>query len=409
MNSETKLIATVVIASIVLVLGGIFAFNLYQNNDAGEIMVVQNPLNGHLDVYTDGGMKPVMFGKVTRYKKRETFWFSDKAKDGKIDGSPIAVRFNDGAQAKVSGSISWSMPEDTKNVLLLHTKFGSFKAVEQQLVETAISKSIYTSGPLMSSTESYAERKNEFLGDVEEQILDGVYETETIPTNMKDPMTGQPKTVNVVKVKVDDSGKPKHALMSPLTEFGIKTFNLQLSVDYDTEVEKQIQAQQEANMGVQISIAKAKQAEQNAITIAKEGEAEAMKAKWGMEVEKSKAVTEAEKNFRVSEFLVRTEDNNKKAAILKGEGEAEARKLVMTADGALDKKLSTYERVNQAYASAIKDYQGSWVPSVVMGSDSNSSRAGSGANNLIDLLMVKTARDLNLDLSMPSGRKTTEK
>jgi hypothetical protein len=52
----------------------------------------------------------------------------------------------------------------------------------------------------------------------------------------------------------------------------------------------------------------------------------------------------------------------------------------MTAtDGALEKKLRAYMKVNELYANAIHGYKGNWLPSVVMGGDRGSEMAGSGA------------------------------
>ena len=72
----------------------------------------------------------------------------------------------------------------------------------------------------------------------------------------------------------------------------------------------------------------------------------------------------------------------------------------MEADGALEKKLQAYIEVSKLYASAIKDYKGNWVPGVVMGGGNGTHAAGSGVQDLIDLLTIKTARDLGLDLSI---------
>ncbi|MBX9689570.1 MAG: hypothetical protein K2X27_22865, partial [Candidatus Obscuribacterales bacterium] len=336
-----------------------------------------------------------------------------KQDQGKDADESLRIRFNDGAHATISGSISWEMPMDTAHLNKIHAKYGNPDAVEKQLVRTVLERAVYTAGPLMSSTESYAERKNELLADIQDQIDLGVFETETIPQRVADPMTGQEKTVNVVKVKME-KGKPKHAVESPLSEFGIKTYNLSVNdIHYPDEVEKQIALQQQAIVGVSIAIAEAKKAEQAAITAAKQGEAEAAKAKWAQEVEKATAVTSAEKSRDVSALEVQTAENEKRAAILRGEGEAAARKLVMTADGALDKKLATYEKVNAMYAEAIKGYGGSWVPNIVMGgganggSGGNSSVAGSGAQQLVELLSAKTARDLSLDMSMQKATAHT--
>jgi regulator of protease activity HflC (stomatin/prohibitin superfamily) len=378
-------------------------------NDANEIMVIQWPIVGTLNWYTSPGTQLSWWGRVTRYPKREQFWFSSKNDQGAGKDESLRIRFNDGAQASISGSISWEMPMDIDHLNKIHAKYGSPEAVTRQLVRTVLEKAVYTAGPLMSSTESYAERKNELLADIQEQIDLGVFETETLPQKVKDPMSGQDKTVNIVRVKVE-KGKPKHAVESPLKEFAILTFNLSMNdIHYPDEVERQIALQQQAIVGVSIAIAEAKKAEQAAITSAKQGEAEAAKAKWAQEVEKATAVTSAEKKRDVSALEVQTATNEKKAQILRGEGEAAARKLVMSADGALDKKLATYERVNGLYAEAIKGYGGSWVPSIVMGGGANGGAnggagdaiAGSGAQQLVSLLSAKTARDLSLDLSVP--------
>ncbi len=384
-------------------------------NEANTIMVVQLPILGTLNWYTTPGTQLSYWGRVTKYPKREQFWFSSKNDQGENKDESLKIRFNDGAQATISGSISWEMPMDIEHLNKIHAKYGSPDAVARQLVRTVLEKAVYTAGPLMSSTESYAERKNELLADIQEQINLGVFETETIPQKVKDPMSGQDKTVNIVRVRLEN-GKPKHAVDSPLKEFGISTYNLSMNdIHYPAEVEKQIALQQQAIVGVSIAIAEAKKAEQAAITAAKQGEAEAAKAKWAQEVEKATAVTSAEKKRDVSALDVETATNEKRAAILRGEGEAAARKLVMTADGALDKKLATYERVCSMYAEAIKGYGGNWVPSIVMGGSgsgnnsahSDESIAGSGAQQLVSLLSAKTAHDLSLDMTVPNLQKAS--
>jgi regulator of protease activity HflC (stomatin/prohibitin superfamily) len=239
---------------------------------------------------------------------------------------------------------------------------------------------------------------------IEDQIQRGVYRTETIQDKKPDPMTGQLKTVNIVKIMFDQNTKlPLRAEPSPLQDFGIKTFNLSINeINYDPEVEKQIQQQQKALMQVQIAAAQAKEAEQNAITVGKRGEADAAKAKWEQEVIKAKAVTEGEQKLRVAELAAREAEQYKRAEILKGEGEATRRKLVMEADNALEIKIGAYERVMSQWAEAASKYQGNWVPVYQFGGGGSQQP---GVNALLDLLTVKTARDLGLDMTMPKPKK----
>lgn len=264
------------------------------------------------------------------------------------------------------------------------------------MVEKVVDKAIYMTGPMMSSRESYAERKGELLQDVEDQIKFGMYQTRQEDQEVLDPITNVKKTVTVTKKILSSSGVPLRSEDPILTPFGIATFNFTISkVDYNEAVEKQIQGQQQITMSVQTAVANAKKAEQDLLTATKQGEASAAEAKWKQEVLKAQAVTAAQQELEVAKLMTQKADQEKQAIILKAEGQAEANKKIITSDGALDKKLDAYVKVNAAYAAAIGNYKGNWVPSTVFGATGNSSAGG--AQPLIDLLTAKTAKDMALD------------
>ena len=383
--------------------------SLFESLDAGQLMVIQAPLSGTLTWHTTPGVKGQWFGKVTKYQKREQFWFSTKTDQGTKADQSLQVRFNDGAHAVISGSVAWEMPVDAPNLTGLHTRYGSHHAIEQQLVRTVVEKAVYMTGPLMSSKESYAEKRNELLRLMEDQVQRGVYRTDTVQERQPDPMTGQSRVVNVVKLVLDKEGQVLRQETSPIQDFGMKIFNLSINeIKYAPEIEKQIQLQQQAVMQVQLAVAKAKEAEQETITVAKKGEADAARAKWEQEVIKAKMVTEAQQKLEVATLDTQAAEQFKRAETLRGEGEGARRRLVMEADGALEKKLQAYTEVAKLYASAIKDYKGNWVPSVVMGGGNGAQTAGSGAQELINLLTVKTAQDLGLDMRISTPTASGE-
>lgn len=399
----SRQITWIACAVIALIATLILSFKVFENVDAGEIVVIQSPVSGEMTWHTTPGVKWQGFGAVTKYQKRNQFWFSDIEGQGKDNEEAFPIMFNDGGKGKISGSIAWEMPLDPINLTELHTRYGSQHAIEQQLVRTVVEKSIFMTGPLMSSTESYAARRNELLSLINDQIVAGVYKTESHDEKVKDSLTGIEKTVKIVKLVVGKDGKFEREVESPLSEFGIKAFNLSINkIPYDEIVEKQIAQQQDAIMQVQTAIAKAKTAEQDAITAEKKGEAEAAKAKWEQMVVKARVVTEAEQKLEVAKLETEAAEQKKLADILLGEGESKRRQLVMEADGALEKKLVAIVEINKAYAEAIAKYQGAWVPSVVMGGDRNNQggAAGVGAMDFISLLTAKTARDLGIDLSV---------
>lgn len=360
-------------------------FHIFQFNNADQIMVIQSPIRGKLTWYTDAGIKWQGFGKITKYPKREIYEFK------------TSVRFNDGGHGTMHGSVSYELPLDSKNLNNIHVKFGNPKNLENQLISTIVNKAIYMTGPLMSSKESYAEKRNSLIQYVEDQIQNGVYKTKSSEKKTTDPMTGVEKTITVVEI-IEKEGIIQRQEEAAMAVFGIKTFNFAINeLPYDAAVESQIKKQQEITMDVQTAIADAKKAEQNAITVAKQGEANAAKARWEQEVIKAKAVTEAEQQREVAKLNKEAAEYTKQQQILLGQGEAERKKLVMNADGALKDKLEAYKAVNLAYAQAIASYNGNWVPAVVMGQDGSKHN---GAQDLINMLNAKTAFDLGLDLNI---------
>ena len=86
-----------------------------------------------------------------------------------------------------------------------------------------------------------------------------------------------------------------------------------------------------------------------------------------------------------------------------GEGESQRRRMVMEADGALEKKLEALVTINTQYAKAIGEHSGPWVPSFVFGA-SPSGTASNGATELISLLTAQTAKALSVDMSMPTAK-----
>jgi len=367
------------------------SFNIFEVNDANEIMVIQSPISGDLTWHTTAGVKWQGFGKVSLYPKREIYEFD------------TPVRFNDGGHGKMNGSVSYELPLDEKNLSNMHMKFTNINNLENHLIATIVNKAIYMTGPLMSSKESYAEKRNYLIQYVEDQIQNGVYKTVSKEVKTTDQMTGAEKNITVVEICMKN-GVPDRQEEAAMNAFGIKTFNFAINaLPYDQAVEEQIKGQQQIMMDVQTAIASAKKAEQNAITVAKEGEANAAKAKWAQEVIKAQAVTEAEQKKEVAKLERDAAEFKKQEQILLGQGEAERKKLVMSADGALEKKLDVYQTINLRYAQAIEKFSGNWVPTVVMGSSSNST----GANDLIEMLKAKTAMDLGLDMTIPGRSKTS--
>lgn len=391
-----KLVGSLV-ALLVVVL---FSYRIVEEVDAGEIVVIQH-LNGTLEVAKKSGLAWQWGGKATHYKKSSQFWFlsiKDKSTDPFATDSTdnaLPVTWNDGGKSTVSGSVRYDMPLTDQEIIKVHSIFGSQESIERQLVKTNMEKSIFLTGPLMSSKESYAERRSDLISLIEDQANKGVYRTRLVEAEVADPLTGEKKKEKSVEV-LSKNGVNLRQEVSTISVYGLRLYNVAVkNIAYDKSVEDQIRTQQQSIMSVQTAMANAKKAEQDVITAQKEGEAEAAKAKWEIEVTKARAVTQAESDRAVAEENVKTASLNKQRDILEGEGIAAKKRLVMQADGALDQKLKAYIQTQQYWADAFSKYSGNIVPLYQTGGNGN---GNNGAFNFMEIMGAKAAKDLSLSL-----------
>lgn len=398
-----KNIVTLGIGALLFLVALVIIPQLFTNVDAKEITVIQH-ISGELSVVAEPGWAWQGMGKITHYPRRDQFSFSSTIDQGNPVDESIQTRFNDGGHANISGTINWAMPVSPDKVIRLHKDFGSVMAIEQQLMRTALQKVIYNVGPTMSSTESSAEKRPDIPKYINDQLVNGTYLTKTIQSTEKDLITGQDKTINLVTIALDEKGRPARESISQLTEYGLMLQSVAINqIKYDDAVENQIKERQKATTAVQISKANAVRAEQDKLTTISQGEANAAKAKWEQEVENAKTIATAQAKVTIADASVKEAEAFKKAEILRGEGEATRKRLVMDADGQMEKKLEAIVKINTLYADAIKSAQpGAWSPSIVMGGGGQAN-GGQNAANLVELMTAKTAKELGVDLSVRAG------
>lgn len=369
---------------IILILGLALSSMVFENVDADEISCIQDWGDGELHWYVNPGIKLQAFGKVTTYRK-----LTDREFDA-------PVMFNDNGTGKLRGRYQVELPLDNEHLTSLHTKYGIQEAIEHSLVQSTIDKVVYMTGPLMSSKESSAERKTDLIRFITDQIDNGVYRTIQKITTVEDQMSKEKRTVTVAEISMRD-GKPDRQETSVLNTYGIKIVNFApRELEYDETVKKQIADQQKITMQVQTARAQALEAEQRRITAEADGKAAVMKAQYEKEEEKIRAVVDAQKQVAVARLEKEAAESIKQKLILEGQGEAEKKRLVMNADGALEKKLDTYERVMGRFAQEFAKQK--WVPEIHMGA--SDAKGGSAAADMINLLTIKTAKDLGLNLAI---------
>jgi regulator of protease activity HflC (stomatin/prohibitin superfamily) len=399
-------VGKIIALGIALVLLLILGYKCVTSVNADEIIVRQGIIDGQLTVWTDPGPKFQNFGTIVTYKKAFQYSFSAAKDQGKDTDQSVKVRFNDGGHGNVSGTFRVTMPLDPQKMRDLHTRYHSMDAIDQQLLRPALERSAYMSGPLMSSKESAAERRSDLFHFIEDQLKYGVCKVLAREEKVVDPLSGKDRTIKVVEPIMDKkTGGCARQEPSPLETYGIgvDSFNIN-SIAYDKDVEEQIKGQQKLAMDVQTAIAESKKAEQRALTVAKQAEADAAKAKGEQEVirarevtkaeqEKAVAITQAEKVKAVAQLSMEAAELTKKEQILLGEGEASRKRAVMQANGYIEDRLASWEKVNLAYAEQLgKQPQ---VPSIVMGGGAGTDHNMMG---MFGLMQLQTMRQLGLKM-----------
>ena len=370
---------------------------------ADEIVIKQDLVGGQLHVWDTPGPHAVLWGTVTRYKRSAQLWFSAKEDEGKKTDDSIKVRFNDGGHGNISGSLRYTLPIDQNKMITIHQTYHSMEAIDHELVRQVVNKGVYMSGPLMSSRESYAEKRADLINYITDQIQFGVYRTEHDQVKTTDPLTGQEKVVDIVRPKHNDhfANGIEREEESPIQRFGMSASNITINgIDYDPVVEAQIKQQQEAIMAVQQAIVNARKAEQDALTVEQQGKAAAAKAKWDQEVEKATAVTsaekdkavavtQAEKDKDVAALALETAKLNAQQTVTSAKADADAKKLAVQANNNLQERIDAYVKVMGAWATAYGNQR--QTPDIQLGGG-----AGGGTAAAMDLLAVKAARDLQV-------------
>lgn len=394
------------IFSVIIIIALAISGSIFETVEKGTYHVKQAAFSGTMTAKTTPGMYFQNFGDITVWRNAETFYFTADDKEGDDTDQSIEVRFNDGSICAISGTIRVQLPRTESRVISLMTNFGyrSYEDMRIKLIRPVIRNALRLTANLMTARESYASKRPDFISWAQDQIQNGLYQTEDTVVVTKDPISDEKIKKTIKTIKIGKDGKPLR-VKNPLEGMGIELSNFEVkSFVYSQKVREQIARQQEAYMAIATAKAEAQKAEQDKLKEEAMGKARVAKAKYEKEEEKIRAVVDAEKEKEVAvlsaEKSKKVEELSKEAAfftkqkeILLGQGEAERKKLVMKADGALKQKLDAYVKVMEVFAREFGKQK--WVPEVQMGV---SKANGSAAVDLMNLLSVKAAKDLSLNM-----------
>lgn len=400
-----------------------FAFkSVLMDTNYGGYILIKEYLNGTMTPVLEEGVTWKWGGSTYEYKRAGSYRFAPKKVlqmynfPASASGASIEVRFNDGGTAAISGYVRFVLSElDNVKLLNMHNKFRSYESLVNTGVKQLVIESIQLSAAMMSSEESYTTRRAEFSELAWDQITNGIYMTEQHSTQVKNFKTGEMLVKYVVRIKTRKAKDPVTGEMidvpmrkeNPLSPYGITVSQFVITdIDYESGIKKQIAEKRSALMETIAVKAKAERATQERMTAEEVGKRNVMVSKYKAEVTKVKDVTGAdmqkevarilaEKDVRVAEIDVETAGWEKKAKELRAQAAFVLNNMKFRADNALELKLELMLSINQMWADALKNSPQILVPRIMLeGSGSGKNVKGGSVENLLQMLTIKTAKDL---------------
>lgn len=247
MNETNKILLRLVTGVVALIALAIIGTNTCETNLAGHLQVKQAAITGNLTCQMNPGMFGQWFGDINQYMEADTFFFTKDKETGEERNQSLPTMFNDGAGAKISGSLRVLLPKSCEQLIAIHRKFHSMDGFMDKLVLPAVRKALFTAGPHMSSAESYAERRGEFAMLVEDQLVNGTILTEKASVEGMDEITGEKKKIAVVSKRACDTegGSCIGGYLrdvSAFHEFGVTATNFVVDdIEYSPQVIAQIE------------------------------------------------------------------------------------------------------------------------------------------------------------------------
>ena len=385
-NLKTKIIAGIFAVISLFVICSLGKIGEDVKNET--IVVNQFPFTGNMEYWTTPGYHWQWFGKTTNYYKTSQLWFGSDNEEGKQMGNPIPVIFNDASDGMIYGSLRVKLPTETKYLERIQTDYNGMDRLMQDLVRPTVTKVIYASGPLMSAFESYAEKKNDLIEYITDQLNNGVYKTTVKQVEVIDQFSGEKKNVKVASLVIDEDAPGGYARSesSPFAYYGLEIGQVAVSkIGYSQKVMQQIAQQQESNMLVQTSRSRTIAAQQETVRIAEEGKAAAEKAKWEQEKIKIVAVTKASQEYEVSRLEALKANEVAKKVKAEGEAQAAAARAKVSAGLEPEVKARIEKETKIGVAEALSKIQ---LPKVVMTGGTNT------GNSAMDAMGLKMMTDL---------------
>ena len=379
--------------------------NPFGYNDLGYREIVETPIGQKYVIFHNGMYWKIPGSKVSTYPNVITISHRGSDTGSTVDGKQILIRFNDATEAYAQTVVRFRLSDKESEMLTLHSEYVNKEFLALKGLQPYTIECVKNSAQLMDSERHYSGGRAQLSQFFQDQLEDGLYLLDVEEKIYRDSITNEVKRMYESNIRIGPNGE-KIRKDSDLKKFGISIASATIeNVDYESQVDEKLKKKIEASTRESVSKQNLVTAQQEAMTAEAEGRRRLVEIEYEEMQRQTQAVVQAETQVKLAEKdkdkqLIAMEAAKLEAQKIKAlaEAEAYAKQKIMAADGALEKKLHTYEEVQKMWATAFQNYQGSLVPTI---QTTSNGKGGTNAGiDFMEIMGAKAAMDLNLDMKV---------
>lgn len=400
-------------------------------NDAGYCQHVQT-IFGSEAAQCSTGWYFSGWGKSTAWPYYITVAHTtDIEADGSSVNGPYNVRMSDNWTGDVTETTRFGIPQDPEQFLKMARDFRSPDRLISTTLKPSVTTAIDTVANMFTMEQYYSgQMRDQFKTEFKDTLIKGQPKVQMVQKEVVNPDPAQAAAsdsanaqdtssvgdttimITVAEKVLDQNGKEIRTMPEYL-QYGIQVSSAILEkIDADPAFEEQQKKRKDAvSRRVIAKEQRLEQEEQRLLEIAN-GDTEIAKRQAEAKTEQIQLTTEAETQKKLA--VTKAEQQREEARVAKetaqidlerakidaqavtvaADAEAYAKKAILEADGALAQKLNAWVEAQKVWATAAAQIK---VPSTVIGGNSSAGNALGTVDTFMSMLMVKTAKDLQVD------------
>ena len=391
---------------------------------------------GEEKAINDVGYNMHLFGRVEPWKKA----LSVVAEANSLPNvsaalQPSHVTFLDQVDAQVSASARFRLPADEEQFLRMAREYRSQENLLRTTLIPAFQETVRATAALMGADDYFSGSQTQFNLDFQTQLEGGLYlvrrtevrvQSSSSPQGASNASLGteqgeygeDEQVVFKVTKLTDANGVPRRNVQS-FSKFGVTIAEARITnVIPNEKFVERMGLKQKAAADRAIAREQRIQEEEQRLLAEAKGQREVAERRADAlvdqidrttkaETEKQLALTDARREIEKAEIqknqaqiLLDKAEIDAQTKTVAADAEAYEKRVVLEADNALAQKLATLETIHRSWAEA---YSKRNVPTNVFGSGGSDLSADSGAQQFMDILTIKAASDLAVDLNIKQG------